>query len=59
MNFSIKQHLIEKNDIRCHEIAILSEKKIDAFTLCQQNFCMKGVNLHEVRHNKNTFLLFK
>ncbi len=59
MNPTIEKHLIKKNNIRCHEMAILSEKKIDAFTLCQQNFCMEGVNLHEVRHNKNTFSLFK
>jgi hypothetical protein len=59
MNSAIKKHLAKKNDIRCHEVAILSEKKVNSFTLCQKNFCMKGVNLHQVQRTKNTFSLFE
>ena len=59
MNSAIEKHLAKKNDIRFHEIARLSEKKVDSFTLCQRNFCMKGVNLHQVRRTKNTFSLFE
>ena len=59
MSFNIERHLAKKNDIRCQEMAMLFEKKVDSFTLCQRNFCMKGVNLHQVRRNKNTFALFE
>jgi hypothetical protein len=59
MNSAIEKHLAKKNDVRSHEMAILSERKVDSFTLCQRNFCMKGINLHQVQRTKNTFSLFE